>query len=176
MLGMLIKECSPGLYDIFSLEALDLGGSVEHHFIIHRNTPEKIDSSAYNFHQMYFALWIKAIHTGALGMEETSDVVMVPNEKAKKLCKKKPHQIRQIVRIVPKKMKDKTDPITAGGKVDFSHRWEVRGHWRKVNGIGKDREGAYGIHGFTWVAPCVKGPEALPLITKVRWVAGAASA
>jgi hypothetical protein len=59
-----------------------------------------------------------------------------------------------------------------GGKIDFSHRWEVRGHWRRVAGMGKDREGNYEVRGLTWVKDCVKGPEELPIIQKLRWVPG----
>jgi len=44
----------------------------------------------------------------------------------------------------------------------------VRGHWRKHEGIGKDREGIYGVEGFTWVSEHVRGPGNLPLVKKVR--------
>jgi len=55
-----------------------------------------------------------------------------------------------------------------GGEIDWSHRWEVRGHWRKCDGIGKDREGKRCVNNFTWVKEHEKGPEDLPLIKKTR--------
>lgn len=54
--------------------------------------------------------------------------------------------------------------------VDWSHRWEVRGHWRKIEGLGKNREGHYEVKNFTWVKSHTKGPEASPLIKKTRVV------
>lgn len=55
-------------------------------------------------------------------------------------------------------------------EVDWTHRFEVRGHWRKVSGIGKDRQGNYGTEGFTWISSYVKGSDDLPLIKKQRVV------
>lgn len=52
-------------------------------------------------------------------------------------------------------------------KMEFSHRFEVRGHWRKVRRLGRDQNGNV-IEGRTWVRPCVKGPETKPLIKKIR--------
>jgi hypothetical protein len=46
----------------------------------------------------------------------------------------------------------------------------VRGHWRKVNGIGKDRSGEYCVKEFTWVTEHDKGPDGKPLIRKTRIV------
>jgi hypothetical protein len=58
------------------------------------------------------------------------------------------------------------------GSVDWKHRWAVRGHWRKVQTIGKDRKGVYGVNGFTWVVPHTKGPEDMPFVNKTRVVIG----
>lgn len=76
-------------------------------------------------------------------------------------------KIKNIVRIIPKKERDTARPII-GKNLDFTHRFEVRGHWRKVDGIGKDRQGNYNVKGFTWVVPFVKGPEEKPLVKKTR--------
>jgi hypothetical protein len=55
-------------------------------------------------------------------------------------------------------------------KVVWSHRFEVRGHWRKIDdaSIGKNRAGEYNKLGFTWVNEHEKGPKELPLVEKVR--------
>jgi len=50
--------------------------------------------------------------------------------------------------------------------INWSHAWRVRGHWRKANKIGKDREGNYNQNGWTWVIPHVKGDGVL--VEKVR--------
>lgn len=175
VLGMLINETSPNLYDIYTFENHRKIGrdSGANKFSLARNVSGK--SAGDSNLQMAFAVWMNAINSGALGIEDGEDVVMLPKENGKKDGKKKPHQIRRIVRIVPKNMKDKVKPIMPKGKIDFSHRWEVRGHWRRVSGIGKDREGNYEVRGLTWVTNCVKGPEELPLIQKLRWVPGQAS-
>lgn len=170
ILGMMINETSPDVYDVYTFENAKNSAGTFNTFSLTRNVlgTKPGDTNL----QMVFASWMKAINNGALGIEEGEDVVMLPKENAKKPGKNKPHQIRRIVRIVPKNLKSKTDPIMTKGKIDFSHRWEVRGHWRKVNGIGKDRDGNYGINGLTWVNNFTKGPEDLPLVTKVRWVNG----
>lgn len=79
------------------------------------------------------------------------------------------HTIRRLIYVTPKKQ---TESLTrsVGKPIDWSQRWMVRGHWRKVPTIGKDREGQYCVEGFTWVTEFTKGPEHLPLIPKVRLV------
>jgi len=63
--------------------------------------------------------------------------------------------------------------ITPGGKtLEYSHRFEIRGHWRKLadNSVGKNRDGVYCVPGKTWVRPFEKGPKDAPLVKKVRVV------
>jgi hypothetical protein len=60
------------------------------------------------------------------------------------------HRIRKIIYVVSKKSRGlPIDGISQ--QVDWSHRWLVRGHWRSIAGLGKDRDGNYCIAGFTWV-------------------------
>lgn len=49
----------------------------------------------------------------------------------------------------------------------WAHRWNVRGHWRRVKGKGKDPQGEP-IDGFTWVRECIKGPDDKPLLDRPR--------
>jgi hypothetical protein len=75
--------------------------------------------------------------------------------------------INKIIYIVPKKDRQ----IFKGPNnqaIDWSHQWEVRGHWRKCSTIGKDRDGKYLVSGFTWVKDHVKGPEQKDLVIKTR--------
>lgn len=75
--------------------------------------------------------------------------------------------IKDIVVVAPKRnFEESTKNI--GREIDWTHRYEVSGHWRKVANIGKDRDGKYIIPGRTWVIPSVRGPEHLPLIKKSR--------
>lgn len=82
--------------------------------------------------------------------------------------------VNKIIHIRPKKFKEKTEYM--GQEIDWSHRWRVRGHWRKVSTVGKNREGEYGIQGFTWVVEHIKGPEELPIIEKTRILHGLSEA
>lgn len=47
-------------------------------------------------------------------------------------------------------------PLT---KLEYSHSFRVRGHWRKMQEdfIGKDRQGERHVKGFTWIKDFVKG-------------------
>lgn len=182
--GILINELSPGLYDLFCFEAVIneknekglystiisvfRGVSDDMADLQHKYTDGEIDSLVSPVANL--KLWLSALQRGALGVEQTEEVVRVP--RADKPSKKIPHAIRKIIRIVPRSG-ERPGPITQGGIVDWSHRWEVRGHWRKVDGLGKDREGNYFIQGHTWVKQHTKGPEHAPLITdKVRHIKG----
>jgi len=115
------------------------------------------------------------------GFKLTAHLLRVLNESQRQLVEKikirarmgkgkdrKPFKINQIVRVYPKgKKREKVKPLF-GGKIDYSHRWESRGHWREVMGIGKNRAGQYVISGATWVIPSIKGPKGKPLVKKIR--------
>ena len=51
-------------------------------------------------------------------------------------------------------------------RLEYSHAFSVRGHWRRFDGIGKDRQGNRKVQGFTWVKDFIKGEG--ELIKKVR--------
>lgn len=55
-----------------------------------------------------------------------------------------------------------------GASIDWSHRWEVAGHWRRIRGVGKDRTGRYLVPGATWVRPHEKGKELVAAVRKTR--------
>lgn len=78
-------------------------------------------------------------------------------------------KIKRVVHIRPKK---KHVDLGLGSRevfdIDWSHRFEVRGHWRIISGVGKDRAGNYNVQNYTWVSHHVRGPEHLPLIKKSR--------
>ena len=49
--------------------------------------------------------------------------------------------------------------IQTTGHLEYSFCFSVRGHWRRVGEktLGKDRNGNYNVHGFTWVTEYTKG-------------------
>lgn len=77
--------------------------------------------------------------------------------------------IKRLVVISDSNQKSLTS-IKLGTEVDWSHAWEVRGHWRSVKGLGRNRCGDYCIEGYTWVSPHVKGKG--DLLTKTRFKPG----
>jgi hypothetical protein len=57
---------------------------------------------------------------------------------------------------------------SSGVQMVYSHQWRVRGHWRYIDGIGKDFRGNYNQNGRTWVCDHIKGPDDKPLVEKYR--------
>lgn len=87
--------------------------------------------------------------------------------------KRKKISLNNIIVVTNQKGKSSVETGLSGhGKIDWSHRFEVRGHWRKVAGIGKDRHGQRSVDGYTWITDYAKGPEDKPLIRKSRLVNG----
>lgn len=83
----------------------------------------------------------------------------------------KPIKINTVVRVKNEKIVYTEPPKSSGETRDFSHRFEVRGHWRTVRGFGHDSEGRP-VPGKTWVKDHVKGPDDKPLVKKYRAVLG----
>lgn len=99
------------------------------------------------------------------------------------------YKLRRVVMVYPKKLKREDRLNAENDGVEFSHRWEVRSHWRRLfyldervddqgnkvidfSRIGKNREGDYVVAGHTYVEEGVKGPEHLPIVKKMRVVHG----
>lgn len=53
-----------------------------------------------------------------------------------------------------KKYLDKT---FGSRNIEWTYSWEVRGHWRKFKGVGKNRCGQKNVEGWTWVKTHIKG-------------------
>lgn len=180
--GALVQETSPGVYDVHAVELHGDGprdappgtmssvaarslSLVTYKGLTHEDFVTKDRAPIV----VLLCEWLRMINEGAMAIEHTDEVLMMPRGDGRK-HKRKPHPIRRIVRIIPKRLhKSPTvKPLTASGTLDWSHRWEVRGHWRHVRGIGKDRAGDYIVYGFTWVKDFVKGPQDKPLVVKTR--------
>jgi hypothetical protein len=77
-------------------------------------------------------------------------------------------RIKQVVRVYPKSIKRETIAPIYNGKIDYSHRWTVMGHWRSIpNRMGKNRENQP-IENYTWIKDYIKGPENKILVKKTR--------
>ena len=97
--------------------------------------------------------------------------VVTYGQKIRHLSSKNKTNIRKLIFVSNKKVKYFARPgEKAKRDIDYSHRWLVRGHWRAITGLGKDREGNYCVKDFTWVVAHAKGPEDKPIIKKVRLV------
>lgn len=58
---------------------------------------------------------------------------------------------------------------TLSSKIDWQCRWDVRGHWRRIRGLGRDQEGSP-IMGCTWIKDHIRGPEDKPKLDKIRLI------
>lgn len=98
----------------------------------------------------------------SVGVEKVNQTVRIGCGAERRL-----HKIKQVVHVRPKK----DQGLNLGTRpINWSHRFEVRGHWREHKGLGKDRAGIYCVEGFTWVTHHTRGPEHLPLIKKIRMI------
>ena len=107
-------------------------------------------------------------------MRSMQDKKFVPtksNEKIKIKIKKDGHspnaKISDILIISRRQSSDEKNMGDGQGK-PRTFRWEVSGHWRKMDGVGKNMEGIYCVENRTWVSEHEAGDKKLPLIKKIR--------
>jgi len=105
--------------------------------------------------------YLKRLSVEETGLEGKGNKIKVGSGKSKRFYK--PHGI---IHVAPKKLFKTVSPSQGGRMIDWTHRFAVRGHWRKVKSIGMDRDGKYCVNGMTWISSYVKGDERLPLIKK----------
>lgn len=148
---MLAVEVKPMVYTVFCLTENPV---VRGDKSIHRFNIEEGDACVFNYYS-------SLINESESGTEVVNTKVKIGNG-----SKKTKHYIRKVVHIT----KDRKTYTNSGSTrdIDWTHRFEVRGHWRKIERIGKDREGNYTVSGYTWVKDFVKGSIKLPLIRKQR--------
>lgn len=106
---------------------------------------------------------LRRLKREAVGVEHVRERVKLASGADKRVA-----TFRKIVHVRPKNQIQHESSETRN--IDWNHRWSVRGHWRAIQGLGKDREGKYCIENNTWVSEYEKGPEDAPLISKVRVV------
>lgn len=113
------------------------------------------------------------------GVEETKEIVRVPGKNPKK---REYREVRRIFHIRPKGLMESPLPgEQKPRKINWSHRYSVRGHWvhfwldkeaRQLDEsrLGKNRDGEYVERGRTWRTAFEKGPTDQPLVKKTRLV------
>lgn len=160
--AILIHEIAPGNYDIwahYKTEELINGQLVVKQTIV-KQTPKT------DFFKFILKAYIDVINSLQAGTAKVKEHVRVGKGKQKVLKK-----INQVIYITHKQSVNKLPEALRSKKIDWSHRWMVRGHWRTIRGLGKNREGVYQVPGMTWVTEFEKGDKELPLVKKVRVVA-----
>lgn len=123
----------------------------------------KISASNGVYHKAVCAL-LERMNSALIGSESVKEHVKM-KIRGEKIVK----TIRKITYVRAKKSDSFKSPVT-GRDIDWSHRWFVRGHWRKCDSLGKNRAGEYCVKGHTWVSEHVKGPEHLETVSKVHLV------
>lgn len=160
--GILLEEKAPGIFNYIAYVETDTTNAV---YTLYDND-DLYDKSPVLKDLAYICKNTVALILNKLN--QTTVAGLVKNNERIKLKirgEKHHHKIKEIIYIMPKK--DRQASIPGIGQVNWTHRWRVRGHWRKLEaGIGKNRGGEYCIHGFTWITEFEKGPESAPLIAK----------
>lgn len=154
IVAILAKEVAPLEFKFYTLMSFTDQGGKPVYWVTFTQVPGRLAE-----------LYVQSISTSVVGHESVKERIKVGRG-----ADRRTHTIRKIIRIVPKAEVSHARPI-ASREIDWSHRWLVRGHWRRRPGLGKDRAGTYCINGFTWVIEHERGPEDAPLISdKVRVV------
>jgi hypothetical protein len=119
-------------------------------------------------HCFLFHLFQALARKGQLGTERMNERFRIGTGSERRQIK-----IKDIVHVRLRRKAASSAPTTeqvGDRKIEWSHRWEVMGHWRKVSGIGKDDRGRYHVQNYTWVIPHTKGPEEKDLVKKTRLI------
>lgn len=109
--------------------------------------------------------FVERINREKSGYEKTKVRIKIGTGNKKRL-----HKIKNVIHIAPNNVTERKNSFYTGKNIDWTHKWSVRGHWRKHNGLGKDRSGERCVEGFTWVKEHEKGPDIKEKVMKVRKV------
>lgn len=162
--GVLTSEIAPDMYEFFLLcsywedhrTPFVLFVSMEQEF----ETKER-DRIVYSVCSLVNR-FINQIHEGKEGTEKVKKVFKIGSGR-----NKQKRTIRRVIHIGSKKGYESAQPVQPGRHIDWSHAWLVRGHWRTIKGLGKDRAGNYCIEGKTFVNPFQKGTGDLVHKTRI---------
>jgi len=160
-IGFGITERSPGQYTVWRIVKDDNEVSIT--WYNHDNLSSEEDIKYYHRYILAVKEMLKSLNrkNTYLAKEKTG------RSKAMRKGKKKTYiEIKPLTYVLPKKIYEER-PTSLGTNIDWSHKFEVRGHWRKINTIGKNRNGEYCIQGFTWIKEHIRGEGELIKKTRV---------
>jgi hypothetical protein len=103
---------------------------------------------------------IHELNKQIMGIEHVRQNIRISSGKNKRSTR-----LRRLIHVSTKKLIS-SESANQNHSIDWSHRFLVRGHWRKIDGLGKNRNGDYCVSGHTWVIDHAKGSEHLPLVDK----------
>jgi len=120
---------------------------------------------SYNFICNKIGQLLKLLSLCDVGCDKPGLRVKIKNDDGSKKIRK----ITNVTNVIPTKLN--TTISDSRKYIDWSHRWEVRGHWRRLpdpTKMGNNRHGERIVQGHTWISNYVKGPEIAPLVKKTR--------
>lgn len=162
--SLLIHEFFPGAYVLVSpLRVYNGNKIVAENTTMQSTTQAPVKNSSmgiYNIINASAEIMIKAVNASRWGVGQINLRKKIKKGKHRHFIK-----VNEVIYLDQKNKVKQREGITSE-PIDWSHQWRVRGHWRKIQGVGKDREGNYCISGHTWVKDFTKGDKDKPLIEK----------
>lgn len=167
LFGALVEEISPGRCRFMFL----VSGATEEYSGLSWLRVTDENGNASNGFESLLTIGLTLIKGAFLDPLKSSDLGEQKVNIRNKIRTESGTRIQKIKKIIY--VGDRKEPSNhsiPGTPINWSHAWMVRGHWRKIDGIGKDREGAYTVSKFTWVKAHTKGPEGSDIVSKIRVV------
>jgi hypothetical protein len=161
--GVLIHELSVGIYDYYLVPQLDNQNAqiaMTRLGIMKISSDEGLGKALTKWFAVVFAKL-------AASKDQMTGEVHQVKFKSNIGGNKKAVTFNKVVYVSTKnKFTTVTPPIHK--KINWSHIWEVRAHWRSIpEKLGHDREGNYGVAGFTWVKNHIRGEGELVIKTRI---------
>ena len=154
---IMVVELAPKEYEFYIAAALITGGPLKFKIV---RISQKTNKEAYVNLCPLVDSFLKRLSVEKVGIETVK-------ERARH--GKKKNIIRKIIHVSGAAKYENSPEYLGSRQVEWSHQWMVRGHWRVVKGLGKDRAGEYTVTNYTWVISHTKGdgPE---VFDKTRFV------
>jgi hypothetical protein len=158
--SLLVHELEPNVLSVYIFGVMCVEGKSDHAVVDSFTIGEGSKDSRFSLiiHDI-----CKKIHDSTLGHQTVNERSKIRNYKT---GKKYIHKIKQVIRLKPKGVRGLFS-LPSSDNIQWESRWWVRGHWRKVSSIGKDRLGNYGTRRHTWVKQHLKGPEHKEVVKKI---------
>jgi hypothetical protein len=131
--SIIVKEIGPREYKFLTLSRVVRGGSdITQLFEVNKRD----DVVAWEYYNSLVIHYLKRLSREKIGIESGGQKVRLGVGKGKFFYKPS-----KITHICPKRDTHAHLPLNLFKTIDWAARWEVRGHWRKSDTIGKNRSG-----------------------------------